>query len=68
MKDAPETTTIGGRDYLVGQQDRAVANAIKEAGHEIAEAIVLLARATAGEFDEGDDVEPATDLTGRPLR
>jgi hypothetical protein len=33
-----------------------------------AEATVLLARATAGEFDQGEEVEPATDLTGRPLR
>lgn len=41
-----------------------VASAIKQQ----AEATVLLARATAGEFDEGEEVEPATDLTGRPLR
>lgn len=68
MKDDPEMVSVGGKDYLLGQRDRAVADAIKDAGHEIAEAIVLLARATAGEFDQGEEVEPATDLTGRPLR
>lgn len=44
------------------------AEIVAEAIDRQAEATVLLARATAGEFDEGEDVEPATDLTGRPLR
>jgi hypothetical protein len=37
--------------------------------NRIADAIELLARATAGEFDqEGGEVEPAVDLSGRPIR
>lgn len=38
--------------------------------NRIADAIVLLARATAGEFDEQpDDVERvSTDMAGRPIR
>ena len=43
-------------------------NRIADALERQAEATLLLARATAGEFDEDEDVEPATDLTGRPLR
>lgn len=41
---------------------------IAKAINRQAEATLLLARATAGEFHEGEGVEPATDLTGRPLR
>lgn len=37
--------------------DKSLADAIREAGHEIAEAITLLARATAGEFDERQEPE-----------
>ena len=37
--------------------------------NRIADAIELLARATAGGFDqEGGEVEPAVDLSGRPIR
>lgn len=42
---------------------------IKHSLDEQTDAIHLLARATAGEFDQdGGEVEPAVDLSGRPIR
>lgn len=35
--------------------------------HRIADAIELLARATAGEFDQDDDFPVARDISGRPI-
>lgn len=48
---------------------RPVISEEAKALNRIADAIELLARATAGEFDqEGGEVEPAVDLSGRPMR
>lgn len=47
----------------------AVLNRIADAIQANADATIVLARATAGEFDqEGGEVEPAVDLSGRPIR
>ena len=61
------------RDIQAGLMEVAIAimkaaDTVASAIKQQAEATVLLARATAGEFDEGEEVEPAVDLTGRPLR
>lgn len=60
-----------GRSEQASRQEPAISQvdaAYIAALHRIADAIELLARATAGEFDQDDDDFPrATDISGRPI-
>lgn len=60
-----------GRSEHASRQEQAISEvdaAYLHAFHRIADAIELLARATAGEFDQDDDDTPrATDISGRPI-
>ena len=67
-KASPETGYSFSVRYPCWGDPAGALNRIADALERQAEATILLARATAGEFDQGEDVEPATDLTGRPLR
>lgn len=67
-KSSPETGYSFSVRYPAWGESASALNRIADEIGRLAEATVLLARATAGEFDQGEDVEPATDLTGRPLR
>lgn len=51
------------QEQTISQVDAAYTYAL----NRIADAIELLARATAGEFDQEDDDLPPTDISGRPI-
>ena len=52
-----------GQEQAVPEVDAAV-----EALNRIADAIILLARATAGEFDDDEEAPQQFDMAGRPLK
>lgn len=55
-----------GQEPAISQVDAAYITAL----HRIADSIELLARATAGEFDQDDDhdgISRPTDISGRPI-
>lgn len=60
--DAQEAKALSIMDAAV-----AALNRIADAIEASAKATELLARATAGEFDEGGEVERQVDMAGRPL-
>lgn len=60
-----------GRSEQASRQEPAISQvdaAYIAAINRVADAIILLAQATAGEFDQDDDDFPrATDISGRPI-
>lgn len=60
-----------GRSEQASRQEPAISQvdaAYIAAINRVADAIILLAQATAGEFEQDDDDFPrATDISGRPI-
>jgi len=59
-----------GRSEQASRQEPAISQvdaAYIDALHRIADAIELLARATAGEIERDDDVPRSVDISGKPI-